>query len=167
MILSATHSHIIRVPRWSPLSCGGGLVTQSRLTLATPWPARPLSMGFSRQNYWSGLPFPSPGDLPYPKTEPVSLASPALPGGFFTMSTSWEALRNVQFSSVAQSCLILCDPMDCSNLASLSITNSQSLLKLMSIESMMPSNPLILCRPLLLLSSVIPSIRVFSNESTL
>ena len=51
--------------------------------------------------------------------------------------------------------------------ASLSITNSQSLLKLMSIESVMPSNHLILCRPLLLLPSIFPSIRVFSNESAL
>ena len=51
--------------------------------------------------------------------------------------------------------------------ASLSITNSQSLLKLMSIESVMPSNHLILCRPLLLLPSIFPSIRVFSNELAL
>ena len=51
--------------------------------------------------------------------------------------------------------------------ASLSITNSQSLLKLMSIESVIPSNHLILCRPLLLLHSIFPSIRVFSNESVL
>ena len=51
--------------------------------------------------------------------------------------------------------------------ASLSITNSQSLLKLISIESVMPSNHLILCHPLLLLPSVFPSIRVFSNESVL
>ena len=51
--------------------------------------------------------------------------------------------------------------------ASLSITNSQSLLKLMSIESVMPSNHLILCRPLLLPSSIFPSFRVFSNESVL
>ena len=51
--------------------------------------------------------------------------------------------------------------------ASLSVTNSQSLLKLMSIESVMPSNHLILCRPLLLLPSIFPSIRVFSNESAL
>ena len=49
--------------------------------------------------------------------------------------------------------------------ASLSVTNSQSLLKLMSIESVMPSNHLILCRPLLLLPSILPSITVFSNES--
>ena len=74
----------------------------------------------------------------------------------------------VQFSSVTQSCPTLCDPMDrqaCQ--ASLSITNSQSLPKLMSIESVMPSNHLILCRPLLLLTSIFPSIRVFSNESAL
>ena len=51
--------------------------------------------------------------------------------------------------------------------ASLSITNSQSLLKLMSIESVMPSNHLFLCHPLLLLPSIFPSIRVFSNESVL
>ena len=63
-----------------------------------------------------------------------------------------------------QSCLTLCDPM---TTAHLSITNSQSLLKLMSIESVIPSNQLILCHPLLLLPSIFPSIRVFSNESTL
>ena len=72
-----------------------------------------------------------------------------------------------QFTSVVQSCPTLCDPMDCSTPASLSITNSWSLLKLMSIESVMPSNHLILCRPLLLLPSIFPSIRVFSNESLL
>src|SRR5574337_1906500 len=57
--------------------------------------------------------------------------------------------------------------MDCSTQASLSITNTQSLLKLMFIESVMPSNHLILCRPLQLLPSIFPSIRVFSNESAL
>ena len=73
----------------------------------------------------------------------------------------------VQSSSVAQWCLTLCDPMDCRHQASLSITNSQSLLKLTSIESVMPSSHLILCHPLLLLPSIPPSIRVFFNESTL
>ena len=58
-------------------------------------------------------------------------------------------------------------PWTAARQASLSITSSQSLLKLMSTESMMPSNPLILCRPLLLLPSISPSIRVFSNESAL
>ena len=72
---------------------------------------------------------------------------------------------SVQFSSVTQLCPTLCDPMDCST--PLSITNSWSLLKLMSVELVMPSNHLILCRPVLLLPSIIPSIRVFSNESAL
>ena len=48
-------------------------------------------MGFSRQEYWTGLPCPPPGDLPNPETEPVSLMSPALVGGFFTTSATWEA----------------------------------------------------------------------------
>ena len=58
-------------------------------------------------------------------------------------------------------------PLIAAHQASLSITNSQSLLKLMSIKSVMPSNHLILCHPLLLLPSIFPSIRVFSNESVL
>ena len=67
---------------------------------------------------------------------------------------------------VVQSCPTLCDPMDCSTPA-LSITNSQSLLRLMSIESMMPSNHLILYRPRLFLPSIFPRIRIFSNELAL
>ena len=58
-------------------------------------------------------------------------------------------------------------PWTAARQASLSITNSQSMLKLMSIASVMPSNHLILCHPLLLLPSIFPSIRVFSNESAL
>ena len=68
--------------------------------------------------------------------------------------------------SVTQSCPTLGNSMDSECQASLSITNSQRLLKRMSIESVMPSNHLILCHPLLLLPSIFPSIRVFSNEST-
>ena len=49
----------------------------------------PLSMGFSKQKYWSGLPCPPPGHLPNPGVEPASLMSPVLPGGFFTTSTTW------------------------------------------------------------------------------
>ena len=71
------------------------------------------------------------------------------------------------FSSVIQSCPTLCDTMAAVHQASLSITNSQRLLKLMSIESAMPSNQLILTHPLLLPPSVFPSIRVFSHESVL
>ena len=51
----------------------------------------PLFVEFSRQGYWSGLPFPSPGDLPDSGTEAVPLTPPALAGGFFTTSTTWEA----------------------------------------------------------------------------
>ena len=104
----------------------------------TPWTVAhqaPLSMGFPRQEYWSALLFPSPGDLPDPGMEPVS---PALAGRFFTTEppgtpptpnvlpvilyksphsndslSSWM-LDTCQFSSIAQSCLTLCDPMDCS-----------------------------------------------------
>ena len=68
--------------------------------------------------------------------------------------------------SVAQSCPTLCS-WTAARQASLSITNSQSLLNLISIESMVPSNHLILCRPLLLLPLIFPSVRVFANESTL
>ena len=70
-------------------------------------------------------------------------------------------------SSVSQSCPTLCDPMDCSTLGLPVITNSRSLLKLMSFESVMPSNHLILCCPLLLPPSIFPRIRVFSHESAL
>ena len=71
----------------------------------------------------------------------------------------------IQFSSVAQSCLTVCDPVDVAHQAS--TTHSWSLLKLMSIELVMPSNHFILCHPLLLLPSIFASIRVFSNESVL
>ena len=72
-----------------------------------------------------------------------------------------------RFSSVQLlSCVrLFATPWTAARQASLSITNSRSLLKLMSIESLMPSNHLILCHPLLLFPSVFPSIRVFSNES--
>ena len=70
---------------------GGGLVTKLCPTLATPWIVAhqyPLSMGFPRQEYWSGLPFPSPGDLPNPRIKPASPAlqvgSCIIAGRFFT-----------------------------------------------------------------------------------
>ena len=72
-----------------------------------------------------------------------------------------------QFSSVAQSCPTLCNPMDCSTPGLAVHQQLPELLKLMSIESVMSPNHLILCCPLLLLSSVFPSIRVFSDESVL
>ena len=69
---------------------GNVLVSRVRL-FATPWTVArqaPLSMGFSRQEYWSGLPCPPPGDLPDPGIEPASLISPTLAGEFFTTSAT-------------------------------------------------------------------------------
>ena len=61
-------------------------------SLQPPW-----SMGFSTQEYWSGLPCPPPGDLPHPGIEPASLTSPALAGRLFTTSTNREALGRTSF----------------------------------------------------------------------
>ena len=77
-----------------------------------------------------------------------------------------QCMKVTSESEVAQSCPTLHDPMDCSLPGIPVLTISQSLLKLMSIESVIPSNHLILYRPLLLLPPIPPSIRVFSNEST-
>ena len=109
---------------------------------ATPWTTAhqaPPSMGFSRQEYWSGVPLPSP-----------------------TMEYS------VQFSSFQSlSCVRLFATPWTAACQELSSINFRSLLRLMSIESVMPSNHLILCHPLLLLPSIVPNIRVFSNDLAL
>ena len=109
-----------------------GSVKFSRVRLlATPWTAAyqaPPSMGFSRQEYWSGLPSPS-----------------QLLSHVWLFASPWIIARQ----------------------ASSFITNFQSLLKLMSIELVMPSNYLIFCHPLLLLPSIFPSIRVFSSKLVL
>ena len=103
-------------------------------------------MGFSMQEYWSGLPFPTPGDLADPGIELVFLLSPASSDRFFTTSATWEAEREYQFSSVQSlSCVqLFATPWTAAHQASLSITNSRSLLKLMSHELVMPSNRLTL-----------------------
>ena len=83
---------------------------------ATPWTVdykTSLSMEFSRQECWSGLPFPTSDDLPDPGIKLASLMSPALASGIFIHWTTWKAKRYV-FSSVAQSCLALYNPLDCS-----------------------------------------------------
>ena len=70
------------------------MLSRVRLS-ATPWTAahqEPLPMEFSRQEYWSGLPFPPLGDLPEPGMEPESLMSLALTGGFFTTSATWKPI---------------------------------------------------------------------------
>ena len=90
-------------------------------------------------------------------------------GTYFFLTGMMRLKLSVQFSWVTQSGPTLCDPMDCST-PGLPVYHQlppTPLLKLMSIESVMPSNHLILCRPLPLLPSFFPSIRVFSNESVL
>ena len=88
---------------------------------------------------------------------------------FFPVQIAWFLLFSLQFSSVQlfSHVQLFATPWTAARQPSLSITNSRNLLKLMSIESVMPSNHLILYRPLLLPPSIFPSIRVFSNESAL
>ena len=83
-----------RFPEVELLECMLNRFSRVRF-FATLWTVAcqtPLSMGFSRQEYWSGLPCSPPVDLPDPGIKPASLMSPALVGGFFTTSTTWEAL---------------------------------------------------------------------------
>ena len=132
----------------------------------TPWTVvcqAPLSTGLPRQEYWSELPFPPPGDLPDPWIKPMSLASPLM-GGFFTPSATYSVSVSVQSLSHVR---LFVTPWTAAHQAYLSITNSWSLPKLMSFELVIPSNHLILCHPLLLPPSIFLSIRVFSNESVL
>ena len=119
------------------------------------------------------MPFPFPGDLPNPGIKPMSHVSPTLAGGFFSTEPPGKPMSRikdpiqVQFSSVLSlsHVLLFATPWNAACQACLSITNSRSLLKLMSIQSVMPSNHLIFCHPLLLLPSIFPSISVFSSES--
>ena len=100
---------------------------------------------------------PSPGDLPNPGIKPTSLRSCAWTGRFFT--TQFSSVWSVKSHS-------FCNPMNCSTPGFPVLQHSQSLLRLMSIESVMPFNHLNLCCPLLL-PSIFPNIRVFSSELAL
>ena len=128
-------------------------------TLGTVAHQAPLCMGFSRQEYWSGQPCTPPGDLSNLGIKPTSVMSPALAGGFLPGALPVQFSRSVVSDSAT--------PWIAARQASLSITNSQSSLKLTSMESVMPSSHLILCCLLLFLPRIPPSIRVFSNESNL
>ena len=90
-----------------------------------------------------------------------------MPNGHLIFPSPLGYILNISISSFAQSCPTLYNPMNRTIQASLSITNSQSPPKPMSIQLVMPSNHLILCRPLLCLPSIFPSITVFPNGSTL
>ena len=160
----------------------------------TPWTVACqafLSLGFLRQKYWNGLPFP-PGDLPDLGIEPIS---PALAGSYLPLSHQGSPKYNdtlpkelniylnlgeQSYLDLADTTVIKCARFATSQVrfksflayaglvakscqASLSFTISLSLLKLMFIESVMPSNHLILCHLLLLLPSIFPNIRFFSS----
>ena len=148
-------------------------------------------MWFSKQEHWSGFPCPPPEDLPDLDIELTYLMSPALAARFFTTRATWEApqhkdnwmltdpMRTTKNGSLSQRYTwsshivvvqllsyvwLFVTPWTAACQVSLSFTISQSLLKLMSFKSVIPSNHLIFCHPLLLLPSIFPSIRVFSNE---
>ena len=123
-----------------------------RVTKATPIPGAPTYFTDDSNNGKAGITGPEERETPVTRT-------PQLRGG-----TSSSNYSSVQSLSHVQ---LFATPWTAARQASLSITNSWSPPKLMSIKSLMPSNHLILCRPLLLLPSMFPSIRVFSNESAL
>ena len=123
----------------------------------------PLSMGFSRQVYWSGLPCPPPEDLPDPRIKPASLVSPELQTDSLPLSHQGSrSISSVQFSrSVVSDSLRLHESQHtrppCPSPTPGVHSNSRP----------SPSSHLIHCHPLLLLPAIPPSIKVFSNESTL
>ena len=101
---------IITLGTLNVYSCRSNVLNHVRL-FVTSWTVAcqaPLSVGCSRQEYWSGLPCPFPGDHPNPGIEPTSLASLTLAGGFFTTASPAAAAA----AKSLQSCLTLCDPID-------------------------------------------------------
>ena len=132
---------------------------------ATPWTAAyqaPPSMGFSRQEYWSGVPLPSPIYLLiYANLELGVWGRPNFPDTHHVFFFKLISVDSKQFVVVVQSLSyfqLFTTPWTASCQASLPFTTSWSLLKLTFIESLMPSNHLILCQPRLLLPSVFPNI---------
>ena len=126
------------------------------------------SRGFSRQEYWNGLPFPSPGDLPIPGIKPVSPALqadslPIEPGEFRSGKQTFS------YSSVLSLCHVWLSviPWTAARQDSLSITNSQSILNSCPLSQWCHPTISLSGHPLLLLPSIFPCIRVFSNESVL
>ena len=121
ILVTSTYKGIIRYQTYHLFWVISDTCTLSN-SFAIPWLhvayQAPLSMGFFRKEYWSRLSFPPPGDLPHPVIKLTTSVSPELAGRFFTHWATSEALSatSVQFSSVTQSCLTLCDPVDCSML---------------------------------------------------
>ena len=112
---------------------------------AAPWTVAlqaPLSTGVSRQGYWSGLPFPSPGGLPHPGVEPESLSSPALADRFFTTSTAWEASASL-WETLFSFSLRLLSPLlcwgICSQISGLTLLRQHRFLGALVAESSSPT----------------------------
>ena len=162
---------VISMLFWFILVCACMLsLLQSNLTLCDTMDCSPpvsSTPGILQEGYWNGFLWP-PSDLFDTGIESASPTPPALVDRILATSTTWETLILI-FSSVQSLSHVLhfATPWTAASQAFLSITNSRSLLKLMSIELVMPFNHLTLRRPLLLLPSIFPSIRVFSNESVL
>ena len=130
------------------------------------WPDSSVWMGFSRQKYWSGLPCPPPGDLPYPDWNCISCGS-CISGRYFTTEPQGSLTRTLSTVQSLSCVRLFATLWTTAHQTSLTISNSPSLLKLMYIKSVMPPNHLILCQPLLLLPPIFPSFRVFSAKSVL
>ena len=133
-------------------------VPPKKLALSLYHPTLPLSSA-SNQPDCVGSHMCASSSLVFVCASPLSISCTfSCPSGSYIYTSSVQSLSHVR---------LFATPRIAAHQASLSITNSQSLLKLMSIESVMPSSHLILCCPLLLLPPIPPRIRVFSNESTL
>ena len=121
-------------------------------------------MKFHKQEYWSGLPFPSPGDLPMLGTEPASLHCRWI---LYHWATGKPNSPTVVVVYLLSHVWLFVTTWIIARQSPLSSTISWSFLRFMSMESMMLSNHFILCCPFLLLPSIFPRIRVFSSESAL
>ena len=130
-------------------------------------PQAPLSMRFSRQEYWSGLPCPPPAHLSGPGIKPALLHLLHWQADSLPLNHLGSPDRNAIVVSSLSCVWVFATPWTAACQDSLPITISRSLLKLVSIESVMPTNHLILCHPLLLMASIFLSIRIFSNELAL
>ena len=137
----------------------------------TPWTVALqalLPMGFPRLEYWNGLPFPSPGDLPNSGIKLTSLMAPALAGGFFTTVPPGMFRCSINCCcSVVKLWPTLCGPMDHSTPGFPVLHDLPEFAQTHVRGVSIPTNYLLLCHPLLHLPSIFPSIRVIFNESAL
>ena len=141
----------------------------------TPWTVAcqaPLSVGFSRHQYWSGMPVSPPRDLPDPRIKPMFLASPALQANSLPTNSPGKQIIGlgycepgtaVELSSVAQLCLTLCDPMDCSTPVHHQFPELTQTHVHQVSDAIQPSHPLSSPSPPFSLSQS----QVFSSESAL